>query len=189
MNKIKSHVQFLALLRGIYVGGNNIIKMIDLKKCFESMEFSDVTTYIQSGNIIFNSDEKDKNKILNKIEKGLSKTFKYEAKAVVVSYNELKGIVKNAPLDFGKDSEAYRYDVIFLKEPLTTKTAMKSVKIKEGVDQAYEGKKVLYFSRLIAKASQSYLTKIISLPVYKNMTIRNWNTTTKLLSLMENGVK
>ena len=62
---------------------------------------------------------------------------------------------------------------------------MKNVRIKEGVDTAYKGKYVLYFSRLDSKASQSYLTKIIKLPVYQNMTIRNWNTTTKLLALME----
>lgn len=187
MSKTNSPIQYLALLCGINVGGNNIIRMTDLKKCFESMGFSDVTTYIQSGNIVFNSDEKDKNKILNKVEEGLSRTFRYDAKAVVKSYKELKDIVKNAPTDFGKDSEAYRYDVIFLKEPLTVKTAMLNVSAREGVDAACEGKKVLYFSRLIAKAGQSYLNKIISLPVYKNMTIRNWNTTTRLLTHMEKG--
>ena len=88
--KTSISIQFLALLRGINVGGNNIIKMVDLKKCFESMGFSDVTTYIQSGNIIFNSDEKDKSKILDKVEKELSNNFKYDAKAVVISYKELK---------------------------------------------------------------------------------------------------
>ena len=62
---------------------------------------------------------------------------------------------------------------------------MKSVKIKEGVDEAHAGSGVLYFSRLTSKASQSYLTRIIGLPVYQDMTIRNWNTTTKLLALME----
>ncbi|NCP46313.1 MAG: DUF1697 domain-containing protein, partial [Flavobacteriales bacterium] len=48
--------QYLALLRGINVGGNNIIKMVDLKACFEKMGFTDVKTYIQSGNVIFTSD-------------------------------------------------------------------------------------------------------------------------------------
>jgi uncharacterized protein (DUF1697 family) len=185
MIKSNSPIRYLALLRGINVGGNNIIKMVDLKKCFESMRFSDVTTYIQSGNIIFKSEEKDKIKLTDKIEKALSKTFNYNAKAVIISYKELKDAVKNAPPDFGNDSSKYRYDFIFVKEPLTPKTAMESVKIKEGVDNAYEGKKVLYFSRLIEKATQSYLNKVITLPIYKSMTIRNWNTTTKLLALME----
>ena len=56
---------------------------------------------------------------------------------------------------------------------------------KTGVDAAHAGKGVLYFSRLTSRASQSRLNKIISLPIYQSMTIRNWNTTTKLLELME----
>ncbi|HVR19008.1 MAG TPA: hypothetical protein VMS65_04915, partial [Polyangiaceae bacterium] len=81
----------------------------------------------------------------------------------------------------------FRYDVIFLKEPLTAALAMKSVRTKEGVDRAFAGKRVLYFSRLVAKATQSQLGKLVGLPVYKSMTIRNWNTTTKLLALMQSS--
>jgi uncharacterized protein (DUF1697 family) len=79
----------------------------------------------------------------------------------------------------------YRYDVIFLKEPLAAKVAMKSVPTKPGVDEAHAGTGVLYFSRLIAKATQSRLNKIISSPIYPSVTIRNWKTTTKLLWMME----
>lgn len=178
-------IQYLALLRGINVGGKNIIKMADLKASFETMGLSNVMTYIQSGNVLFQSDEKDKVALTNRIEKVLSSQFNFEARIVTVAYKELASIVREAPDGFGGDGEAYRYDVIFLKEPLTPREAMKSVSTKAGVDTAHAGKQVLYFSRLIAKASQSHLTKIIGLPVYQNMTIRNWNTTTKLLGLME----
>jgi uncharacterized protein (DUF1697 family) len=67
---------------------------------------------------------------------------------------------------------------------LTTSAAMKSVPIKQGVDEAHAGPGVLYFSRLVSKAAQSRLSKIVSMPMYKSMTIRNWNTTTKLLQMM-----
>jgi uncharacterized protein (DUF1697 family) len=177
--------QYLALLRGINVGGNNIIKMADLKACFENMGFTDVITYIQSGNILFRSAEKDKTKLTKKIEQRLSERFSYKSRLVIVAYKELKRVVEGAPKGFGAEFEKYRYDVIFLKEPLSASEAMKNVSIKEGVDSAYAGKSVLYFSRLISKASQSHLTKVIKLPVYQNMTIRNWNSTTKLLALME----
>ena len=180
-----AELQYLALLRGINVGGNNIIKMADLKACFEAMGFTDVLTYIQSGNVLFRSAEKDKTKLTRKIEKALSERFSYKSRLVVVSYKELKKAVAEAPKGFGKELDKYRYDVIFLKEPLTPGTAMKNVSIKEGVDSACAGKSVLYFSRLISKASQSHLSRVIKLPVYQNMTIRNWNTTTKLLALME----
>ena len=178
-------IQYLALLRGINVGGSNIIKMADLKACFENMGFTDVATYIQSGNVLFRSAEKNKTKLTQKIEKALSERFSYKSRMVVVAHKELRRIVDGAPKGFGKDLDKYRCDVIFLKEPLTARDAMKNVSIKVGVDQAYMGKDVLYFSRLISKATQSHLSKIIALPMYQNMTIRNWNTTTRLLALME----
>jgi uncharacterized protein (DUF1697 family) len=179
------HLQYLALLRGINVGGKNIIKMTGLKACFENMGFADVATFIQSGNVMFRSAEKDKSKLTTKIEKGMSERFNYKSRLVVVTHKELEKIVDGAPRGFGSDSDTFRYDVIFLKEPLTPKEAMKSVSRKEGVDNAYAGKNVLYFSRLISKATQSHISRIIKLPLYQNMTIRNWNTTTKLLALME----
>lgn len=178
-------IQYLALLRGINVGGKNIIKMMDLKACFESLGFSDVVTYIQSGNVLFKSAEKDKAKLTNRVEKELSKQFDYPSRLVIVTHKELKEIVHNAPRGFGAEPDKFRYDVIFLKEPLTPKEALKSVSTKEGVDATYAGEHILYFSRLISKATQSRLTRIISLPIYQSMTIRNWNTTTKLLALME----
>jgi uncharacterized protein (DUF1697 family) len=59
--------------------------------------------------------------------------------------------------------------------------------VKPGVDRVVAGAGVLYCSRLVAKASQSRMSRITALPIYKRMTIRNWNTTTRLLELMERG--
>ena len=177
--------QFVALLRGINVGGKNLIKMLDLKACFEALGFENVSTYIQSGNVLFSAAGSDQARLTNQIEEALSKTFNYKSRVVVRSHKQMKDIVAHAPKGFGGDPAKYRYDVIFLKEPLTATEAMKSVSTREDVDQAFAGKGVLYFSRLISRASQSHLTRIISMPVYQSMTIRNWNTTTKLLNLME----
>lgn len=176
-------IQYLALLRGINVGGNNIIKMVDLKSCFENMGFKEVSTYIQSGNVLFTSSDKDKAKLVIQIENSLSKTFNYKSKIVLISHQQLETVIKKAPANFGTNADEFRYDVLFLKEPLTSAEAIKTLKIREGVDHVYAGKDVLYFSRLIAKAGQSYLSKIITLPIYQNMTIRNWNTTSKLFQL------
>lgn len=180
-----TQIKYLALLRGINVGGKNLIKMADLKTCFEKMGFSDVKTYIQSGNVLFTSPEKNKSKLTEKLEAGLAKNFNYPIRVVLITHQQLKEVVKKAPTNFGQEPDKYRYDVIFLKEPINAQEAIKNVRIKEGVDQADGGKSVLYFSRLISKATQSYLNKIIALPIYKEMTIRNWNSTTKLLALMD----
>lgn len=185
MTKINLQFQYLALLRGINVGGNNIIKMVDLKNSFEKMGFNRVKTFIQSGNVLFYSKEKDKTKLLSKIEKTLSKEFNYNSRNVLITQKQLKQIVEKAPSGFGKNPGKYRYNVLFLKEPLTSREALEKISLKGGVDNVYADKDVLYFSILISKASQSRISKIIALPIYQNMTIRNWNTTTKLFSLME----
>ena len=176
---------YVALLRGINVGGNNLIKMAELKACFEAQRFRDVATYIQSGNVIFETNESTTAKLTLKLEKLLAATFNYQACVVVRSRKEIQGIVERAPKGFGSEAAKYRYDVIFLKEPLTAAVAMKSVLVKQGVDEAHAGRGALYFSRLISKASQSQLSRLVSQPVYKSMTIRNWNTTTKLLELLQ----
>lgn len=178
-------MQYIALLRGINVGGNNIIKMLDLRKTFEEMGFESVKTYIQSGNILFETAEIDSIKLEELIEKALSEKFNYTSKVVIVSESDLKGIVENAPKDFGVFAQDYRYDVLFLKSPLTAETAMESIEAREGVDAVYAGNGVLYFSRLISKSGQSYLDKLVGTALYKQMTIRNWNTTSKLLALCE----
>lgn len=175
---------YVALLRGINVGGKNLIKMTELAACFEGLGFKDVRTYIQSGNVIFRAAEPDRARLTSWLEDALSKTFHYDASLVLRSDEEFSNIVAKAPKGFGSEPATYRYDVIFLKEPLTASEAMNSITTKEGVDQAYAGNGVLYFSRLISRASQSRLTRIISMPIYQSMTIRNWNTTTKLLSMM-----
>jgi uncharacterized protein (DUF1697 family) len=177
--------QYVALLRGINVGGKNRIKMADLKACFSAMGFEDVRTYIQSGNVIFRSGEPDRALLAAPIEGGLAETFGTELPVVVRAHEEMRAIVASAPAGFGGKLDSYRYDVIFLKEPLAAAEAMQVVTTREGVDQAFAGDGVLYFSRLTSKAAQSHLSRIISTPIYQRITIRNWNTTTKLLAMME----
>jgi uncharacterized protein (DUF1697 family) len=176
---------YLALLRGINVGGNNIIKMADLKTCFETMGFTNVSTYIQSGNVIFTSEEVDQIKLEAQIEKVLSETFNYSSKVVVVSHQQLKAVVENTPDGFGLYPETHKYDVVFLKKPLTAESAIAEVVARKEVDSVFAINGVLYFSRTIANLTKSYLIKIITLPIYKFMTIRNWNTTSKLITMME----
>ena len=178
--------QYLALLRGVNVGGGNIIRMTDLKACCEASKLRNVATYIQSGNVLFEAAETDLVKLVRKLERALSETFRpYQARIVLCSHAKLRRIVEKAPKGFGSQPQKYRYDVIYLKEPLTASAAMKSVTTRSGVDAAFIGPDVLYFSRLIARASQSHLARIVALPIYQDMTIRNWNTTIKILALMD----
>lgn len=180
-----SENRYVALLRGINVGGNNLIKMIELRSSFAEMGFSDVETYIQSGNVIFSSNLKNKVKLTAMIEEALSEAFNYESKVVVVSGSEMERVVAQAPKGFGKDPVAYRYDVIFVKEPVKTSEALKDVPTAPGIDTVAAGDHALYFRRLVSEAAKSKLSKLVQRPVYKHLTIRNWNTTMKLFQMVQ----
>ena len=178
--------QYLALLRGINVGGKNLVKMADLRAAFESMGFADVATYIASGNVLFRAPRQRREELAARIESELTGRFGIELKVVLLTEAHLKAVVEGAPRGFGGDS--HLCDVVFVRKPLTVKKAFGAVEIREGVDRAWPGRGVLYFSRLAAKATSSRLNKVASRPEYKNMTIRSWSTTTKLLTLMESRV-
>jgi uncharacterized protein (DUF1697 family) len=175
---------YVALLRGINVGGKNLIKMPALKAAFEGEGFGDVSTYIQSGNVLFSTSESRSAALTDRIEEMLATSFDYVPTVVVRSKRQMGAIVDGAPKTFGSRPAEYRYDVIFLKEPLTARNAIAEVPTNPAVDTAHAGTGVLYFSRLTAKATASRLGKIVGSPIYPSVTIRNWNTTTKLLSLM-----
>jgi uncharacterized protein (DUF1697 family) len=176
--------RYVALLRGINVGGNNLIRMPALKACFEALGFDDVATYIQSGNVLFSADGAAK-ALAPGIERALTATFAYQASIVLRSARQMQDIVRRAPAGFGGAPGEYRYDVLFLKEPLTAAAALKVLPAREGVDEVHGGPGVLYYSRLISRATQSRLSKVASMPIYRSMTVRNWNTTTKLLALLK----
>lgn len=174
--------RYLALLRGINVGGNNIIAMADLRAAFETLGFTNVQTYIQSGNVIFSGPTHIDLAAL--IEPALARQFRYQARVVVITHAVLAQIVAEAPVDFGADPERYHYDVIFLRPPMTPTEALRIVETRPEVDSAHGGTHAIYFQRLAVRASQSRLPRLVGKPAYQFMTIRNWNTTTRLLALM-----
>jgi uncharacterized protein (DUF1697 family) len=177
---------YVVLIRGINVGGKNKMPMAKLKTCLEELGFSDVTTYIASGNVIFGSNKSvDQIKML--IEKALPKNFKLDSdllKVLVLTKNQIQAMVSHKPKEFGEEPEKYHSDVIFLMG-ITATQAMKVFTPKDGVDKIWKGKGVIYSQRLSALRTKSRLNRIMMAPEYKSMTIRNWNTTTKLVQLME----
>jgi uncharacterized protein (DUF1697 family) len=175
----------VALLRGINVGGNNLIRMADLKTCFETAGFANVATYIQSGNVLFEAPEKDDALIAGRIQDALAETFGYQSWVAIRSHHQMRTIVAGAPAGFGTEPEQYRYNVLFLRPTVTASDVIADIRTREGVDAVFAGTGVLYFSNLMARASQSYLSRLVALPVYKDLTIRNWNTTVKVLNLMD----
>ncbi|MPM16810.1 hypothetical protein SDC9_63192 [bioreactor metagenome] len=177
-------IRYVALLRGINVGGKNVIRMKELKSAFEQCGFNDVGTYIQSGNVIFSSDEVGFLKIRKKIEIRMKKLVGTEIHLVLLPAKEFRKVITEAPDWFGTEPEKYKYDVAFLDPEINADSLLSKISLRDGVDRAAAGNGVLYFSKLIEKATQSRLPKMISLPEYQMMTIRNRNTTLKLSELL-----
>lgn len=177
---------YVILIRGINVGGKNKVSMATLRKCLEGLGFSDVSTYIASGNVILKSD-KSATQIKALVEKALPQNFKLDTeliKVLVLSHAQLRSAVSGKPKGFGEEPAKYHSDAIFLID-IKPAEAMKVFSPKEGVDKVWKGKGVIYSQRLSSERTKSRLSKVIGTPAYKSMTIRNWNTTTKLLELIE----
>jgi len=182
-------VKFVALLRGINVGGRNPVSMPRLRACLENLQLKNVSTYIQSGNVIFESQHRNLPRLSVEIEAALTRDFGFPSVVMVVSAAQLEQVIAQAPPMFGEQSAEYRYDVAFLKPPAAARDILSTIRLKEGVDQAFAANDVLYFQRLTERASQSHLPRLTSHPAYKIMTIRNWNTATQLHRLIRSDFR
>jgi len=176
--------RYVALVRGINVGGRNKVSMADLRATLEAAGLRAVSTYIQSGNVLFESDA-PRGSLEDHIETAIKGHFGVPIIVVVRSHQQLRRVVERAPAGFGKKPDTYHSDALFLKAPLTSGQAMRIVELRDGVDQAWPGTGVLYFARLSARRTASRMGRIVGTPEYKQMTIRSWQTTTKLLSLLD----
>jgi uncharacterized protein (DUF1697 family) len=175
--------RFLALLRGINVGGNNKVPMAELRARFVAHGFTDVVTYIQSGNVVFSSSEQDPRALEAKITRLLEDDFAVKTRTLVIAARDLARVVDEAPPGFGGTPDTHRFDVLFVLPPTTPSDVRAVISTKEGVDAAFTGTHALYFTRLIARATSSHLTRITQSKVYAALTIRNWNTTVALHAL------
>ena len=177
---------YVVLLRGINVGGKNKIPMSDLKKCLQGLGFSKVSTYIASGNVLLKSDQGAED-VKAQIEGALPERFELDnelIKVLVLTRDQFQAVIEDKPEGFGEQPETYHSDAIFLMG-IDAAQAMSVFDPREGVDKVWPGEGVIYSQRLSAQRTKSRLNKIMGTPVYKSMTIRNWNTTTKLLKMLE----
>jgi uncharacterized protein (DUF1697 family) len=176
--------RYVALLRGINVGGKNLVAMADLRDAVAADGHTDVRTYIQSGNVLFTSDAPAAS-LEQRLEAALAARFGRPLPVLVRSRRQLAAVVTQAPPGFGTEPARYHSDVLFLKRPLTAAGLMRVLSLREGVDQAWPGRGVVYFARLSARLSQSRLGRITAHPEYQLLSIRSWTTTTTLLALLD----
>ncbi len=178
-------MRYIALLRGINVGGNSLIKMSELKECFENLDLEDVRTYINSGNVLFATNPTDTKKLADKIEAAIEKTFAFPVRVVVIDEKSYKSIINDVPKGWG-EKEGWKYNLLFLMPPYDIDEIMNDIgELKPDIELVQAGNGVIYQALLFTSFGKTTSGKLASKPSYKKMTIRNWNTSRKLLALSE----
>lgn len=175
---------YVALLRGINVGGRNIIKMSDLRTTFEQLGFCDVRTFIQSGNVVFRSPTKSHGDLEQTIESALAKRHRYVAKIVLRSLAEYEAMLKAFPTGWGSNAEQ-KHNVLFLRPAIDSAGLIDELAPKPDIEQVRYIPGALLWSADMATASRSAMLKLSGKAHYQEMTIRNLTTTGKLLELMQ----
>jgi len=167
-------MKYIGLLRGINVGGNKPIDMSKLKEFFESLGYKDVRTYINSGNIFFDSSKKAAD-IQKEVFVNLKKVYGWEIPALVRTVKDMRRIAKAIPKDWQND-DTYKTDVAYLFDEIDSRNIIDELPVnKEFVDIRYV-KGALFWHVARKHYNKSRINKLIGHNAYTLMTIRNVNT-------------
>jgi uncharacterized protein (DUF1697 family) len=175
---------YVALLRGVNVGGNNMVSMAALKRSFEQLRFRDVTTYINSGNILFRSAESDPRKVEARIDRMLAAEHGLKGKTVVRSHAEMGQLMRFIANTWTQSAD-WRYNVVFLRHTIDSEAVIAGLGSKPEIEQVVYCPGTLLWSARADTVTRTAMVKLASRPVYQDMTVRNLNTTTKLFELMD----
>ncbi|MCI1589735.1 DUF1697 domain-containing protein [Heyndrickxia oleronia] len=175
---------YIALLRGINVGGKNKIDMKVLKQTFEKAGMKDVVTYINTGNIIFSSKGKSQTELSRILEDAIHDDFGLQIKVVVRSIDDVRAIINAIP-DTWKNDKDMKSDVMFLWYEIDDESILTKLVIKPIVDTVKYVPGAILWSVDKKNVTQSGMLKIIGSKLYKQVTIRNVNTARKIYELMQ----
>jgi len=178
---------YIALLRGINVGGNNRVSMAELRTCFEALGFTNVRTYINSGNVIFDSSETDKATLVSRCEAAIEAQFGFHVICSVISAAELRNALEQAPVWWDK-VKTDKQNALFVIAPATTKEIMQQVgDAKPEYEQIAAVEPIIFWTAPLKTFGRTRYSKIVGTKAYQSITIRNANTTKKLLELCDNA--
>lgn len=177
-------MRYVALLRGINVGGNSTVPMGELRIVFEALGFDAVRTYINSGNVIFTGPEGDRAALTARIEGAIEARFGFPVATLVRDIDEVRSIVGALQPQWTNDS-AQRCDVFFLWDETDRPSVIDQIRWDPELEDVVYTPGALLWHLDRANVRRSKVPRIIGTPAYKLFTIRNCNTARKLLELLE----
>ncbi len=173
----------VSLLRGINVGGHRKVRMDELKDLYQSLGLKDVTSYLQSGNVLFKSEETDLAAVAGQIEDGLARRFGFHADILIRSATELASIVARNPFQKQLDRDSKWLVVMFLAAAVTDQAQDDLLRAYGGPEELYvDGREVyIYYPSGIGRSQLSH--SFLERKLKTVGTARNWNTVLQLLNL------
>jgi len=177
-------IVYVALLRGINVGGKNMLSMKSLKASFERAGFREVSTYINSGNVLFRARERDPRRVEREVDRMLLADYGLPIKTIVRSDVEMARLVRTISKTW-KPDRRWRCNVIFLRHPIDSKRILDGVDLKPDLERVVYCPGTLLWSARVNALTRTAMLKLSSKPVYQDMSVRGVNTTAKILALMQ----
>ena len=175
---------YIALLRGINVGGNNKIDMTLLKQTFENVEMNDVVTYLHTGNIIFSNKTLSKEELSSVLEEAIYDDFGLQIKVLVLSFDDVRRIIHAIPPEW-KNDKNMKSDVMFLWDEADDERVLEKLVIKPAIDTVKYVPGAILWSVDKKDLTKSGMSKIVGSKLYKQVTVRNVNTARKIYELMQ----
>jgi uncharacterized protein (DUF1697 family) len=176
-------VRYVALLRGINVGGRTLVKMADLKACVEDLGFEAVSTYIASGNVLFERDDGDAGRLAATIEGAIEQRFELPVKVVVLDRTAYARIVKAIPKPWIGDA-ALRANVAFVRRGTDAAEIVRELEPDPAIEEVKTVDGAVLWATRRDALNRSVMRKLIGGAAYKELTVRNLNTTLKLHELL-----
>lgn len=177
--------RYVALLRGINISGKNKISMAELKNKFGKLDFEEVKTYLNSGNVVFSSDEDSIEKLTRVIERAIKNEFGFDIPVFVISKDRLRDILNNAPSWWGNDNKEIYDNLIFIMPPVTFSDVYNEIgEPKEDLEKIEDYNEAVFwsFSRKDYQKT-NWWPKTASANISTKLTIRTANTVRKIVSM------
>jgi uncharacterized protein (DUF1697 family) len=175
----------ISMLRGVNVGGHNMIKMDALRELYQSLKLRDPRTYVQSGNVVFRTDERDLVQLARRIENGIERSFHFRPDVIVRTTSELRDAIARNPFATRRGIEASKLLVTFLASDPDADAREKVLKVKADPEELnISGREVyIYYPAGMGRSKLSWIA--IANALKTTGTGRNWNSVTKLLEIAE----
>jgi uncharacterized protein (DUF1697 family) len=177
---------YVALLRGINVGGHNLISMPELRECFRVLGYRDVGSYINTGNATFRASPTDARDLEANIEQALDSRFPQRVRTLIRDLEQMQSLVEDIDQTWPNSADE-KQNVIFLAAEIDDETVLHGLQPRAEIESVRYRPGALLWSAKKQYLTRSQMLKLNRLPIYQGMTIRSPGTTRRICQMMLRG--